>query len=110
MTSSTRWIGSSNSHCLSTSMFSLSLICNGGKMEEDLGLIGDVEGELVGVDPAEINGGGDQIESAEIRQSCNFLQLYPLNDGPAMEFLDVVAFSQRKLRYCVIKFSLKFSI
>ena len=72
MTSSTRWIGSSNSHCLSTSMFSLSLICNGGKMEEDLGLIGDVEGELVGVDPAEINGGGDQIESAEIRQSCNF--------------------------------------
>ena len=30
---------------------------------EDLGLIGEVEGELVGVDPAEINGGGDQIES-----------------------------------------------
>lgn len=62
ITSSTRCIGNSKSHRLNTSMFSLSLICNGGKME-DLGLIGEVEGELVGVDPAEINGGGDQIES-----------------------------------------------
>ena len=76
MTSSTRCIGNSNSHCLSISMFSLSLICNGGKME-DLGLIGEVEGELVGVDPAEINGGGDQIESKlkkkKLRKSIKYV-------------------------------------